>query len=255
MNPPSNVTRRHFLLGLAALLPVSTAFGADNRPGKLRVVVFGGHPDDPESGAGGLIALLTQAGHEVLVGYATTFRTGRSFKGEPEGEVRQRESRAACKLLGATPKFFPYAHEKLEADPEAQRAVVAWLDEVKPDIVVTHWLFDTHPNHHVAGSLIWRAYAKQGGWNLYCFEVETDQQSRGFVPQLYLDISAVHSLKHDACYAHVSQNPDEFWRLHEAMHHRRGAECGVALAEAFYLVEAKPGRPLLPVTFLPRKNL
>jgi hypothetical protein len=26
----------------------------------LKVVIFGGHPDDPESGAGGLAALLTR---------------------------------------------------------------------------------------------------------------------------------------------------------------------------------------------------
>jgi hypothetical protein len=38
------------------------------------VVVFGAHPDDPESGCGGLIALLTQKGHEVIVGYATCYR-------------------------------------------------------------------------------------------------------------------------------------------------------------------------------------
>jgi len=43
-------------------------------PKKLRVVVFGAHPDDPESGCGGLIALLTQAGHEVVVAYATCYR-------------------------------------------------------------------------------------------------------------------------------------------------------------------------------------
>ena len=40
---------------------------AGDDPGrKLHVVVFGGHPDDPESGAGGLIATLTRQGHEVI---------------------------------------------------------------------------------------------------------------------------------------------------------------------------------------------
>jgi hypothetical protein len=36
------------------------------------------------------------------------------------------------------------------------------------------------------------------------------------------------------------------------MHRRRGAECGVAFAEAYCLVEAKEGCPLLPVSFLER---
>ena len=39
------------------------------------------------------------------------------------------------------------------------------------------------------------------------------------------------------------------------MHRRRGAECGVEFAEAYSLVEAKAGCPLLPVTFLGRKSV
>ena len=58
----------------------------------------------------------------------------------------------------------------------------AWLDEVKPDIVVTHWPLDTHPNHHVVSSLVWQCYKRQGGWNLYFFEVMTDQQTLAFGP-------------------------------------------------------------------------
>jgi LmbE family N-acetylglucosaminyl deacetylase len=90
---------------------------AGDDPGrKLHVVVFGGHPDDPESGAGGLIATLTRQGHEVICAYGTAFRGDRRFFGRPEAEVRKEEATTACKVLGARSKFFPYAHEKLVAD-------------------------------------------------------------------------------------------------------------------------------------------
>ena len=162
---------------------------------KLTIVVFGGHPDDPESGAGGLIATLTRQGHEVICAYGTTFRGDRRFFGRPEAEVRREEATAACNVLGAKPKFFPYAHEKLVADEATLKEVASWLAEVKPDIVVTHWPLDTHPNHHVVSSLVWQCYQRRGGWNLYFFEVMTDQQTIGFAPDLYLDIAPVRDLK------------------------------------------------------------
>ena len=244
--------------GLAAvfLLCFVTSVQADAAAAKqkLRVVVFGGHPDDPESGAGGLVAMLTRAGHEVICAYGTSFRGDRKINGEPEGVVRRREATAACKLLNATPKFFDYAHEKLFADEPTLEIVRAWLDEVKPDIVVAHWPLDMHPNHHVVSSLVWQCYKRSGGWNLYFFEVETDLQSISFRPELYLDIGGVRDLKKQALDCHASQHPDGIWKLHDAMHCRRGAECGVRHAEAYWLVEAKPGVSLLPVTFIGPKK-
>ena len=218
-------------------------------PRSLRVVVFGAHCDDPESGAGGLIALLSQAGHKVFAGYATCFRDDRKINGEPESLVRQRESTAACKLLGATPKFFPYAHEKLVADQETVKVVSRWLSEIKPDIVVTHWPLDLHPNHHVSSSLIWQCYQQRGGWNLYFFEVMTNYESIGFHPSLYLDIGPVLALKRQACSCFRSQHLETWWPIHEAMQRQRGKECGVRHAEAYLLVEAKPDCPLLPFLF------
>ena len=217
---------------------------------KLRVVIFGGHPDDPESGAGGLVAMLTRQGHEVILAYGTAFRGGRKFFDRPEAEVRRGEATAACKVLGATPKFFPYAHEKLVADEPTLKAVASWLDEVKPDVVVTHWPLDTHPNHHVVSSLVWRSYKRKGGWNLYFFEVMTDQQTIAFRPELYLDIGPVREVKKRALDEHKSQEPVSIWEVHDRMHRRRGAECGVEFAEAYSLVESKDGCPLLPVSFL-----
>ena len=162
---------------------------------KLKVVVFGGHPDDPESGAGGLIATLTAMGHEVILAYGTAFRGERKFFGRPEDEVRRAEATTACSVLGATPKFFPYAHEKLVADLATAQAVAAWFSEVKPDVVVTHWPLDTHPNHHAVSSLVWQCYQRTAGWNLYFFEVMTDQQTIAFRPDLYLDIKMVRDVK------------------------------------------------------------
>jgi LmbE family N-acetylglucosaminyl deacetylase len=206
-------------------------------------------PDDPESGAGGLIATLTRQGHEVICAYGTSFRSDRRFFGKSEGEVRKEEATAACKVLGAKPKFFSYSHEELVADGAILIEVASWLAEVKPDIVVTHWPLDTHPNHHVVSSLVWRAYQRRGGWNLYFFEVMTDQQTIGFAPDLFLDIAPVRDVKQRSLDEHKSQGPEEIWQVHERMHRRRGAECSVEYAEAYRLVEAKKGCPLLPVPF------
>jgi N-acetylglucosamine malate deacetylase 1 len=244
---------RLFTVGLLALATHGLLFAAAGERGgpnkKLKIVVFGGHPDDPESGAGGIIATLTRQGHEVICAYGTTFRSDRRFFGRSEGEVRREEATAACKVLGAKPKFFPYAHEKLVANEATLKEVASWLAEVKPDIVVTHWPLDTHPNHHVVSSLVWQCYQRQGGWSLYFFEVMTDQQTIGFAPDLFLDIAPVRDLKKRSLDAHKSQGPDEIWQVHERMHRRRGAECGVEYAEAYKLVETKEGCPLLPVPF------
>jgi LmbE family N-acetylglucosaminyl deacetylase len=240
-------------------VPLAPALGAGaaEPPGvgkSLTVVVFGGHPDDPESGAGGLVAALAKQGHKVICAYGTAFRGDRRVLGRPEAEVRRAEATAACKVLGATPRFFPYAHEKLNADEPTLKAVAAWLDEVKPDVVVTHWPLDTHPNHHVVGSLVWQCYKRSGGWNLYFFEVMTDQQTIAFAPELYLDLTPVLDIKQRALNEHVSQDPESIWKVHDRMHLRRGAECGVERAEAYALVEAKAGCPLLPVPFLSRRG-
>jgi LmbE family N-acetylglucosaminyl deacetylase len=221
---------------------------------KLRVAVVGAHPDDPESGCGGLIALLTGQGHEVVVGYLTCFRGDRKIGDEPEAKVRRREATAACQVLGAKPHFFDYAHEKLQADEATIDAVSAWLREVRPDVVVTHWPLDTHPNHHVTSSLVWQCYLRGGNWGLYFFEVMTDRQSLGFRPDLYLDVESVRGLKRRSLDCHKSQNPDSIWEAHEAMHRRRGTEAGVPFAEAYLRAESARERPTLPLPLLGRKK-
>jgi LmbE family N-acetylglucosaminyl deacetylase len=77
----------------------------------------------------------------------------------------------------------------------------------------------------------------------------TDQQTLGFKPELFLDIDPVRETKRRALAEHKSQEPDKIWEFHERMHRRRGADCGTQFAEAYSLLEAKPGCSLLPVKF------
>src|SRR5262249_7927459 len=260
--PGEPLMRRAVLVALASFVLLAAAFPgqAGKAPTrlagakKLRVAVVGAHPDDPESGCGGLIALLSREGLEVVAAYLTCYRGDRKIGNEPEATVRWREATAACQILGARPHFFDYAHEKLAADAATADAVGAWLKPGQPDVVVTHWPLDTHPNHHVTGSLVWPCYLGDAPWGLYFFEVMTDRQSLGFRPELYLDIEAVRDRKRQALDSHRSQNPDAILETHDAMHRRRGEEAGVRDAEAFLRADGTRERPKLPVTFLSPKR-
>ncbi len=53
-----------------------TGSGAPSKSHKIKVVVAGAHPDDPESGCGGTIALYSDLGHEVVVLYLTRGEAG-----------------------------------------------------------------------------------------------------------------------------------------------------------------------------------
>ncbi len=247
---------RRWLVVSLILTGAASELHAESTPSptpKLKILVCGAHPDDPESGVGGLISLLSNAGHDVTVVYAVTFRAGRTYFDRPETEVRREEAEAACAILKATPIFLEYAAGSMYADQPTIDKFTTFLGEQKPDIVLTHWPIDTHPDHAAISTLVWRNYQRQGGWNLYYFEVNAGHQTLAFTPEQYIDISSVREQKYQALMRHTSQKPDTIWADHHApMQRRRGKECGVEQAEALLLVEPKPGCPLLPVTILHR---
>src|SRR5215216_1692960 len=107
----TTVTRREVLrllitpIGLTAVgvAPVGLIPGARARPpGKMKVLVAGGHPDDPESGCGGTIARYVGAGHEVLALYLTRGEAGiQGTSHEDAARIRTAEAERACAILGA----------------------------------------------------------------------------------------------------------------------------------------------------------
>src|SRR4029450_5431449 len=81
------VTRRDLISGIAvtgaSVLGLPLAGVAEDQPtakNPLKVIVVGGHPDDPESGCGGTMARLADLGHDVVAMYLR--RGGHGIPGE-----------------------------------------------------------------------------------------------------------------------------------------------------------------------------
>jgi LmbE family N-acetylglucosaminyl deacetylase len=235
-----SLTRRG-LLGQAATLAGALAAGAPAgkaawpTPGQLRVVVAGAHPDDPETGCGGTIARLSDIGHEVVILYLT--RGERGIKGktyEEAGRIRTAEAQKACEILKARPVFAGQVNGKVEVNYARYDEFLKLVQNEQPDVVFTHWPIDTHEDHRATSLLVYDAWLRmERKFALYYFEVMTGMQTSQFLPTHYVDITATEARKRAACFAHASQNPEEFYAVHDQMNRCRGMELGTKLAEAF----------------------
>jgi LmbE family N-acetylglucosaminyl deacetylase len=225
------------MASLGAGLPtVAAAAESVQAVRKLKVVVTGGHPDDPESGCGGTIARYTDEGHEVVILYLTRGESG--IKGtslKDAATIRTAESLKACAILKARPVFAGQIDGFTEVNQARYEEFRKILDAEKPDIVFTHWPVDTHRDHRAASMLTYDAW-EQGGkkFDLYYYEVDLGKQTQVFHPTNYVDISDTVDRKKAACFAHASQFPEtSLWTLHDPMNRFRGMEGGVSFAEGF----------------------
>lgn len=203
---------------------------------RKKILVIGGHPDDPETAAGGTMCLLTDAGHEVVSVYLTRGEAGIKGKSHAEAAtIREAEAKAACKVTGARPLFLSQIDGSTEINKERYQEMREMLEREKPDVVITHWPIDGHRDHAVCGILVLDAWKRLGRcFDLYYFEVMTGSQTQMFHPTDFVDITTTRDRKHKACYCHESQSLQgvmEDW--HIPMERFRGIECRCRFAEAF----------------------
>jgi LmbE family N-acetylglucosaminyl deacetylase len=202
----------------------------------MKIVVLSAHPDDAETGAGGLCARAAQTGHEVLIVHAGAEVRGRQHDGVPESEVRTAEAREAAKILGVKVEFLDYYMGEYPATIESTIVLEKRLRESAPDIVLTQWPVDSHPDHQVVGILPLRSYVGRQTFCLGFYEVFTGHQTLAFQPNRYVDISDVVEQKRNAILAHKSQGPATQVETHEKMSAFRGIQIGRAHAEAFHIL-------------------
>jgi LmbE family N-acetylglucosaminyl deacetylase len=262
---PPNIARmnqisRRNMLGQAGLLGGAIALGlpaadalAANEPGqtesaagkKLKIIVAGGHPGDPEYGCGGTIALYAEAGHDVVILYLNKGEGGASL---PSGSAPDRvaEAAKACQILKARPLFAGQIDAKSIIDNDRYDQFRRIIEAEKPNIVLTQWPIDNHRDHRATALLTYDAWLQMGKtFALYYYEVSNGEDTMQFAPTHYVDITSVADRKRAACYAHASQAPDKFFALQELVNRMRGLENGSRLAEA-YIRQVQSPRPALP---------
>jgi LmbE family N-acetylglucosaminyl deacetylase len=202
---------------------------------RLKAIVVGGHPDDPESGCGGTMARFADAGHEVVALYLTRGEAGIASKSHQEAAtIRTAECLAACKLLHARPLFAGQIDGATEVSAVRYDEMRKLLEAEKPDIVFVHWPIDTHRDHRAASFLVYDAWLRlRKAFALYYFEVMSGSQTQQFAPTDFVDITPAEERKRAACFAHQSQNPAGFYEHHDRMNRFRGIESGHKFAEAF----------------------
>lgn len=136
----------------------STASAAPNRPddGKLRIIVFGAHPDDCELDAGGCAILWAAQGHHVKFVSTTNGDIGHSqMAGGPLAKRRTAEVQAAAKILGVEESQVLDIHDgELMPTLENRKKIVRLIRDWKADIVISHRSYDYHPDHRYTGILV-----------------------------------------------------------------------------------------------------
>jgi len=203
----------------------------------MNIFVMGAHPDDPDSGAGGLVAILSEKGHSVsAVSFTRGELTGRMGSIEGNGKLNVEEAIRAFHLLGTEVIFLDYIDGALWPTEEAVGKVRNLIEGNDPALVLTHWPIDTHPDHRAVGAITISAIQRSkvdAAPALYFYEVMSGIQSRCFTAGTYVDVTKKAELKKRACYAHGNCFPDTWYPVHEKMMEFRGLEMGVKYAETF----------------------
>ena len=136
----------------------SLATESSNTPddGKLRIIVFGAHPDDCEIDAGGCAVKWAAQGHHVKFVSTTNGDIGHAFQaGGPLAKRRAAEVKEAAKVLGVEESQVLDIHDgELMPTLENRKKIVRLIRQWNADIVISHRPYDYHQDHRYTAILV-----------------------------------------------------------------------------------------------------
>jgi LmbE family N-acetylglucosaminyl deacetylase len=134
---------------------VTMAAAQESGDEKLRIIVFGAHPDDAELGTAGVAMKWSALGHHVKLVSVTNGDIGHwNMAGGPLAQRRKREVTEAGRLLGVTNEVLDIHDGELMPTLENRRMITRLIRDWKADVVITHRPNDYHPDHRYTSILV-----------------------------------------------------------------------------------------------------
>ncbi len=193
----------------------------DQNPMQEKVMIIFAHPDDAEGNCGGTTAKWAREGKVIQYLVLTNGDKGSwdlSMTSERLAEIREREQRAAAKILGVSGvTFLGVPDGELEASQPLRKEVTRVIRQHQPTVVFTHdpWKpYQTHPDHRAAGFLAMDAaiaardhlfYPDQLAQGLSPCRVKEVYLFGTGSPDFWVDISETIEIKLQAVRCHESQ--------------------------------------------------
>jgi LmbE family N-acetylglucosaminyl deacetylase len=147
----------------------------------MRILAIGSHPDDIELGCGGLLLKARRQGHQVYMYTAA--------RGGASGDPRQRsvELQESASFIGATKAHVgEFDDGKLSVSKELINSIESFIDEVDPNVILTHSSGDVHHDHRAVAMATLEAARFYS--NILSYEIPL---TKDFEPKVFFDISDV----------------------------------------------------------------
>src|SRR3954451_7275166 len=123
--------------------------------GKLRIIIFGAHPDDAEYRGAGVAMKWAKQGHHVKLVSATNGDVGHwEMAGGPLALRRKKEVEGVAKRFGVTTEVLDIHDGEIMPTLENRRTFTRLIREWNADIVIANRPNDYHPDHRYTSILV-----------------------------------------------------------------------------------------------------
>ncbi len=213
-----NTLYRRFIFSVSLIFFLFNALSAQQDTGRVRVIMFGAHPDDCDEDGGGTAVLYAKMGYAVKFVSLTNGDAGhQTLKGKELAKRRYAEAQLAGKRLGVTYDVLDNHDGLLMPTLEVRLEVIKKIREWNADLVIAPRPNDYHPDHRYTGVLVQDAAYMVAVPDIapetpalrknpvFLYYEDHFKRPNPFRPDIAVDITDVYAIKIAGLDAHESQ--------------------------------------------------